>query len=484
MKKIVLCVLTALMLFQSVVYAGDLSDWAKDDYAAASCAGLVSYDVVIKNVSENITRGEFCSLAVNLYNALSGEPLPTPDVFPFEDSISYPVAQAYSLGIVTGVSDTEFAPDELITREQIATVISAVMSKCGIDIALNKNDKKLTAKFDDRADIHEWAINSAVVLLKYDILSGVDENTLAPTGSATREQAIALVNRTYSKFAGNDADKQVLPTITAPKNGDAVSGDVVFKWDKNSDAKKYRLIVKDSSGNAKIVYTTAKNTATIPVSKLESGKKYTVVLQSETEKMKTFSLPVDFAVKAKGTEQAAPQPTSGRGKAAESDKELRVFESGFYFSDKAEAMKYMTDITVDVWKINADGEKYASTLTLTVNRNLADDVKSIFREIFEDSEKFPIKSAGGFQWRNSASGRISQHSYGTCIDINPNENYYVSTSGKALSGSYWKPNDDPYSITEDGIVVRTFAKYGFLWGGNAWGEHSSKDYMHFTYLGN
>lgn len=484
MKKITVCVAAALMLFRSAAYASDLSDWAKNDYIAASGAGLVSYDVVIKNMSENITRGEFCSLAVNLYNALSDEPLPTPDVFPFEDSISYPVAQAYSLGIVTGVSDSEFAPDEYITREQIAAVISAVLSKCNIDITLEKNDKKLIDKFDDRADIQQWAVNPIVLLLKHDILSGVDGKTLAPSGSATREQAVALVNRAYDKFADGRDSAQTLPVITAPKNGSVVSGDVVFKWNESKNVKRYRLIVKDNSKNAKIVYTTTKNTATIPVSKFESAKEYTAVLQAETDGKKIFGLPVDFTVTAKSGTTAVTQPSSEGKKAAQSDKELRVFESGFYFSDKDEAMKYMTDITVDVWKINSDGEKYASTLNLTVNKNLADDVKSIFREIFEDDEKFPIKSAGGFQWRNSASGRLSQHSYGTCIDINPNENYYVSTSGKALSGSYWKPNEDPYSVTEDGIVVRTFAKYGFLWGGNAWGEHSSKDYMHFTYLGN
>ena len=48
-------------------------------------------------------------------------------------------------------------------------------------------------------------------------------------------------------------------------------------------------------------------------------------------------------------------------------------------------------------------------------------------------------------------------------------------------GEYWKPGEDPHSIEEGGIVVSTFEKYGFSWGGNSW--QSNKDYMHFSYLG-
>ena len=141
----------------------------------------------------------------------------------------------------------------------------------------------------------------------------------------------------------------------------------------------------------------------------------------------------------------------------------------------------MTTVTVDVWKLKADGTKYASTAEIEVNKALAEDVKAIFTEIFNDSSQFPIKTVGGFSWRGvAASGSRSQHSYGTCIDINYNENYYIR-NGTVYSGSYWKPYEDPYSITPDGIVVQTFAKYGWDWGGTAWS--SSKDYMHFTYLG-
>ena len=122
-------------------------------------------------------------------------------------------------------------------------------------------------------------------------------------------------------------------------------------------------------------------------------------------------------------------------------------------------------------------------MSLYINRALADDVLNIFAEIYNSPEKFPIKDVGGYYWRNTSGGRLSHHSYGLCIDINANENYYVEPDGTPIVGKYWKPYEDPYSMPEDGIVVKTFAKYGFLWGGNCWSDKYAKDYMHFTYLG-
>ncbi len=78
---------------------------------------------------------------------------------------------------------------------------------------------------------------------------------------------------------------------------------------------------------------------------------------------------------------------------------------------------------------------------------------------------------------------MSEHSYGTCIDINPDENYYVKPDGTPITGSFWKPGENIYSMPADGSVVSTFKRYGWKWGGDAWGAGYSKDYMHMTYLG-
>jgi hypothetical protein len=148
------------------------------------------------------------------------------------------------------------------------------------------------------------------------------------------------------------------------------------------------------------------------------------------------------------------------------------------YQSAAEAQANMVTISIDVWQLRANGEKYPAKLNLTVNKAIADLFQSVFKEIFEGQEKFPIYSVQGYAWR---SGNTSEHNWGLAVDINPNENYMINSSGTIVAGSFWAPANSPHSIPENGDVVTAFNKYGFTWGGNAW--KSSNDYMHFSYLG-
>ena len=115
---------------------------------------------------------------------------------------------------------------------------------------------------------------------------------------------------------------------------------------------------------------------------------------------------------------------------------------------------------VPVWQLSG-GEKVSSTLTLSVHAALAEDVKEIFTEIYNDPERFPIHDVGGYAWRgDSATG---EHNCGTAIDINANENYQIR-DGQVLAGSCWEPGSNAYSISPDSSVVRIFAEHGWSWG--------------------
>jgi hypothetical protein len=151
-------------------------------------------------------------------------------------------------------------------------------------------------------------------------------------------------------------------------------------------------------------------------------------------------------------------------------------KSRFGFKSTKAAKKYQKTVSVKVWRLSG-GKKVSSTTSVTVNKELADDVKKIFNEIYKGKEKFPIKAMGGFQIRAS---KTSEHNHGTAIDINPTENYMIDGK-KVVSGEFWKPGKNKYSIKPDGDVVKAFEKYGWYWGGNGWGDR--KDYMHFSYLG-
>jgi hypothetical protein len=139
---------------------------------------------------------------------------------------------------------------------------------------------------------------------------------------------------------------------------------------------------------------------------------------------------------------------------------------------------------------------------LVLHEKVATDVLWVFRQLFR--ARFPIHRIGlsprpkPIDWnstRNLSSsfncraatgnpGSLSQHSYGWAIDINPLQNPYVRSDGSVLRAAA-KPYRDRSRhvsgmIHTDDIVVRSFEKIGWGWGGN-W--FTLKDYMHFSLTG-
>lgn len=82
----------------------------------------------------------------------------------------------------------------------------------------------------------------------------------------------------------------------------------------------------------------------------------------------------------------------------------------------------------------------------------------------------------------TAGGRVSKHSYGLAVDINPKYNPYYKVRGKVLlrpegSEEYLdRKVATPYMIRKGDLCYRLFKKHGFYWGGDWLG---SKDYQHF-----
>lgn len=478
MKKTIAALCIAL-LAQGTAYASDLSEWALTDYESAARAGLLSYNVAQNNLGSNITREEFCGLLINLFKNLTEKEMYTPEVFPFEDSDSVSVAQAYALGIVSGRSEKSFEPDGDVTREEMAKLLINTLKSAEVNLVTMRSEaEEIMSKYEDAKNISPWAFTEMATALKYSIISGVSENILAPETGATREQAIAMINRVYIQFAPEKA-AYAAPEFLMLADDITIDDNFNLEMTPVEGAEKYVVIIKDSSGNAVKVFESASSKIGLDTSVLNDNMKYTISAGVKYKSgLEIFSIPVDVIYKT------SPKTITiiKRDKATLTAKGMRVFPGGYLFETEEEAAANMVTVTVDVWTIDGKGEKVPAKKSLQVNQFLAEDVKNIFREIFEDPSRFPIKSVGGYCWRTTAFGSVSQHSYGTCIDINPDENYYCySADGTAITGTHWTPYEDVYSITPDGAVVAAFAKYGWIWGGS-W-DGTVKDYMHFSYLG-
>ena len=463
MKKVAILGLCAMLFAGSRVSA--VSDWAVAETAEANSRGLVTESLLWGSVTENITREEFCYLAMNLYKNMGGE---VPDMAenPFSDTDNEAVIMAYSLGIINGKTADLFYPSASITRQEIAKIIMLTVNQIYGD-GITQKDVCELCHFEDFEEIHNWAMEFVEGAVKYEIISGVSKTRLFPQGNATREQAIVIMNRAYENFSKEEKIYS-LPKITVSEIGE----NLFLDWDAVDGAKSYTVVLRDQNKNVLITERTQDTACEIPAGNLSYGE-YSVIVGAKTGENAYIYSGASKLVKS-APDYIDSYPTI-------EDKTNRVFPEGVAFSDYDTAKANMKIITVPVWKLDENGSKYSSSLDVEVNVNLAEDILQIFTEIYNDSERFPIKNLGGFSWRTTAFGGTSQHSYGTCIDINWDENYYCYPSGQAITGSFWKPYENPYSIPAEGSVVRTFEKYGFKWGGNAW--TNLKDYMHFSYLG-
>jgi hypothetical protein len=98
------------------------------------------------------------------------------------------VNAAASAGIVYGIGDNLFAPNALVTREQMAVMVAKAMGTKAPAV----NGTELSA-FSDSSTVDSWAVSGMEEAVKAGIVSGMTADTLAPLANATRAQAAAMI---------------------------------------------------------------------------------------------------------------------------------------------------------------------------------------------------------------------------------------------------------------------------------------------------
>jgi len=153
------------------------------------------------DLTADITRLEFAHIVLVLYEKVTGVPAKIDGevVNPFTDTADGAVVVAYNLGITKGTSDTTFTPDSLITREQMATMMTRTLSKAGIETTVDANG--MSAKFNDHSSISEYALESVYFMSAEEIIKGVGNNLFNPKGNTTREQSLLISERSAEKFS-------------------------------------------------------------------------------------------------------------------------------------------------------------------------------------------------------------------------------------------------------------------------------------------
>lgn len=205
MKRTIAAILSAAMMVTAAAAAEAPSSWAKSAVDTARNAGIVP-EQVDQAYTQSITRADFCALAAAVYrtweksgNVKSVEKT----AVSFSDTKDEDVLLCASLGVVNGVGNGKFAPQQQLTRQQAASMLHRLGN-------LRKNAKdsvkdRMPHVFADGADIQAWARSDVYWAYNSGVMNGVSGNRFAPNNSYTHEQSIATMLRLYdTKYAVKD----------------------------------------------------------------------------------------------------------------------------------------------------------------------------------------------------------------------------------------------------------------------------------------
>jgi len=144
--------------------------------------------------NDSTTRAQIVTI---LYRA-EGEPAATTSSFADVDAGQYyakAVAWAAVNGIVKGYSDTQFAPEDKITREQLAAILYRYAQFKGQDVGAKAD----LSGFADNGKISEYAFSAMQWAVETGLMQGNEDGTLKPQGQATRAEVAAMLMRFLNK---------------------------------------------------------------------------------------------------------------------------------------------------------------------------------------------------------------------------------------------------------------------------------------------
>lgn len=140
------------------------------------------------------TRAMIVSMLARMENVTSAADAGFADVTA-SDWYATAVNWAAANGIVNGISDDTFAPNDPITREQLAAMLMNYAQYKGLDVSARAD----LSHYSDAENISSWANDVLSWAVAEGLLTGVTDDTIAPQVHATRAQVAAILQRFLSE---------------------------------------------------------------------------------------------------------------------------------------------------------------------------------------------------------------------------------------------------------------------------------------------
>ena len=141
-----------------------------------------------------MTRAEFAAVVVRALGLPPKDGAAFADV-PADAWFAGVVGTAQAYGIITGISDTAFNPQGVITREQAAVMVARAAALCGLDVQMDSAmARNVLAGFSDYITVSDWAVPQLAFCYHAEILPD-DALEILPQQAITRAEIAHMVYR-------------------------------------------------------------------------------------------------------------------------------------------------------------------------------------------------------------------------------------------------------------------------------------------------
>ncbi|WP_250277474.1 S-layer homology domain-containing protein [[Clostridium] colinum] len=200
----VVSISTLVAAFSMTTYANTLNvkdiegHWAENVVAKWVNNGLISgYEDGNFKPNNTITRAEFVTVANKGLNFTNKGNANFTDVS--ENSWYYnEVAIATGEGYIKGYPDNTFKPNDIVTRAQVAVVLSNILNL----------ESKESVSFSDNNEIPSWANEAVIKVVSNGYMKGYPDGTFKPNQPLTRAEAVFVLDKVKEAKNGQEGNKE------------------------------------------------------------------------------------------------------------------------------------------------------------------------------------------------------------------------------------------------------------------------------------
>ncbi|TFB14201.1 hypothetical protein E3U55_14220 [Filobacillus milosensis] len=148
---------------------------------------------------QHVTRAEFAAFITRALGLQSDD---TPDLIQLKDVnpirwYADSVFAAEMADLVSGYEDHTFRPHRTITREEMVVMIIRALQHVNGPLGV---EDVVIEQFKDANQVKPWAVDNMNKAISLGIMAGRTEDQIVPQGTVTRAEAAAMINRMIKQF--------------------------------------------------------------------------------------------------------------------------------------------------------------------------------------------------------------------------------------------------------------------------------------------